>query len=67
MTFHAFLIAAGERSTVSSEPWVDIGVDLMDDPKAPKSDSALYAYLKQHPQIEELVDDAWREYLKART
>lgn len=65
-SFYEFLIKAAEQSCVSSEPWRDIGLALAVDPQAPKTDTLLYKYLKMRMYYEDLVDDAWIEYLKVR-
>ena len=65
-SFHAFLIAAAELRSVSSDPWRDIGADVAADTAAPQSDAVLHAYLKQRVD-EDLLEDAWREYLMVRS
>ncbi len=66
MTFFEFLVAAAEQASVSSEPWRDIGIALRNDQIAPRNDQLLYAYLKERICEEELVEEAWHEYLIAR-
>lgn len=77
-SFYEFLTTYVSPSPLG-DPISDIGADVQyaatmerEDgvpacPPPPQDDAGLYAYLKRHVQIEDVVDEAWVAYLAVRS